>query len=614
MRDSSQRAFELAYFIHCDRSIARRLSIEALDQLETVAQVQERRSYYRVIGRRGRPPRRDKVSLQKPQLLQVLIYLCSERYEVSEEGRPGHGGTLSDADRIVRYLVHLVRISLARNSFYASVGLGRLLYRYDTSEVIQVYDVLIQDPERYRGADAIRACKKKLMHEILKRFGPILRVHRTSRGERMFETRPVRDAPIRLIRDTLEQLTPWDTECSLPTDLEPRRHQLSSFFFAGSNPDREHEVELRRLHTVVHPPCFAQLVTALGFATPEQSLALPIFFTEGAGGDDDHDPQRRVTTPLSADERRRIGEELETRARRRAPWTPGQLSFKADGVRNLGVMDLMLESRCSVRTPSDLRILEVWGEHPDGPVRLATYLPTQGETADERAAPQVVRLADGQQISFRLEAADDEILDIVIRYRETKLVRIGALGLARSRARWARARCRVSRPGPRRLAVATVLAAMIGGALILQDSFDSGPGGAASGVGATQPGPAELPVRDVIRGSSSPSEARKTLHQVEAVHIEPFVPRFQSLQRRLTERLVQGARFRLVGAPEAADAVLAVAPTASVADPTTGEPSPTRVELVNRAGEILWSGAVEPGPVDQVAERLAESLETAAAR
>ena len=157
-RENIRRAFELAYFIHANTDIALRVVEEAWCKLEHTFGKQDRRFYYVPSGRKQSQGRsshalRTKVSLREAHLLQLLIYAESEPWErYAEYGHSPY--PLTDEDMVIRFIKHLVQVTLKRNSFYVSVGIGRVLYDYQTSEVRQIYDVLMQDQRQLLSAQA----------------------------------------------------------------------------------------------------------------------------------------------------------------------------------------------------------------------------------------------------------------------------------------------------------------------------------------------------------------------------------------------------------------------------------------------------------------------------
>ena len=138
-------SFRLAYFIHNDKDTAKRITIAALERLETATQKQDKRLYYLDVGRRNR------VSFTSLHLLQRLVYDESEIHEKQREhdlARP-----LSEERLLVHFIKHLVKITVRRKSLYVALGLSRLLHRYTTAETMEIYNVIIQDPARVSDED-----------------------------------------------------------------------------------------------------------------------------------------------------------------------------------------------------------------------------------------------------------------------------------------------------------------------------------------------------------------------------------------------------------------------------------------------------------------------------
>ena len=132
------QTFQLAYFIHQDRPTARRLMVAAWESLETTTLAQDKRFYY--VGQRT------KISFTELHLLQRLVYEKSvplERAREADVTRPPSAERL-----LVHFIKHLVWITVRRNSFYVALGLGRLLHRYTTVETLELYNVILQDPDR----------------------------------------------------------------------------------------------------------------------------------------------------------------------------------------------------------------------------------------------------------------------------------------------------------------------------------------------------------------------------------------------------------------------------------------------------------------------------------
>jgi hypothetical protein len=309
-----ERAFELAFFLQGDAAVAAEVTARALAKLAVAASAQGRRRAYLPRGRRTR------LSVGEAHLLQRLIYVESEPFE-----RVGERGELEEARWVVRFLKHLVRLTLKRNSFYAVLAVSRLLHGYSTAEALDLYALLVQDPGRVPDDDYGRSRKKRLMEELRERFGERLEVVGERGGEQRF--RAVDDpAPLRpLVEECLRRFTPWGTGCPVPEVFDPRSTELPELAFTGSDADREHAVELRRFHAVLHPDCFARLAAALRWPPPAEKLEIPRFRSP-APGEPMNGPPR-----LEEEERRviaaRLAEEDERRRRSRSRF----LAVRIDG-------------------------------------------------------------------------------------------------------------------------------------------------------------------------------------------------------------------------------------------------------------------------------------------
>jgi len=182
------RAFQLAYFLHRERNTALEIVTRALNKLQLAATAQGKRLYYRLTGRPDSRKARSKVSLGEPHLLQRLVYVESEQYERLKEAADVAGQTngaipARQSDLVVFFIKHLVRITTRRNSFYVTLGLSRLLYNYTTAETMDLYNLVIQDPDRVHDDYYYRSRKALLLKELKDRFGELVEVAKGARGE-----------------------------------------------------------------------------------------------------------------------------------------------------------------------------------------------------------------------------------------------------------------------------------------------------------------------------------------------------------------------------------------------------------------------------------------------
>jgi hypothetical protein len=290
MRDAMHsQALRLAYFIHGDRELAVRIATAAMSKLNAAAAAQDKRSYYRTGGRSQSSGSkmispRTKVCLSELHLLQRLVYVESEPHERQVEQR--QSATIGEESLITRYIKHLINITMMRNSFHVALGVSRLLYNYTTAESMKLYDLIMQNPERAKDDAYWRERKAQLRRELNDRFGQRLAVVRGPYGEERFQRREDSARYLGLVKQCLQMFTPWDTPCPLP-DAGPAPGEVGAFTFRGSDPDEEHQIEVARMHAVIHPDCYERLVAGLGLDSPARRLEIPKFFHNSDCGPED---------------------------------------------------------------------------------------------------------------------------------------------------------------------------------------------------------------------------------------------------------------------------------------------------------------------------------------
>ena len=428
------KAYRLAYFLHQDKDVAIRIVTAATLKLNVALAVQSKRLYYVPVGRfsRGESRRTDgirsKALFSDLHLLQRLLYVESEPYERQKEraaqlappGVRAAGDPASEEDLLVYFIKHLVRITTKRNSFYVTLGVSRLLHSYSTLETMEIYNAVIGEPERVKDDYYYRSRKAVLMHEMYQRFGELIRVCRQRRGEERFETQPGTSEQRSLIRECLRVFTPWDTDCSVPSDFDPLKSVIASL--TSRRGADENEVEVNRIHAVLHPKCFERLVAAFGYSAPEERLELPRFYLDQA---DDESPPRPRSAPadLSAEELAEINNVLDEQAGRRRR-SAGAMRIIVDGVER-GRLNPAEQSSISFSVEEDAEVIEVKTMDSRGELLLATHL----LTSVGRDAPIVssIRLEGGQELSLsitrRIDANGRAELLVQFGYRETNLLR-----------------------------------------------------------------------------------------------------------------------------------------------------------------------------------------------
>lgn len=414
--------FQLAYFIHDDKETAKRITMAALEKLETATHKQDKRLYYFSVGSRNR------ISFTSLHLLQQLVYDESENYEKRWEHNLAC--PLSEERLLVYFIKHLVRITVRRKSLYVALGLSRILYRYTTAETTEIYNVVIQDPGRVSDEDYFRAGKKLIMSELERRFGELLSVTHGARGERRFAAHECPERFATLVSRCLSAFTPWRTDCHVPERFNPITSELPELHFYDSDPDEEHSVEVNRFHALLHPPCFARLLWALGFAPPEERMEIPRFCLASRSDEDDagtNDPSSPAE--LGEDDRNDIHDYLGKQNRRRKSLKAKLLRFVADGA-EVAQLDLQQAVPIRFQLPEYAEFLEIRSRDAQGEILLATHPLDYG--GDDRLKPHnaVIVLGTGRQLAFTITPAPDGAV-AEVSYQETNWLR--ALRLWRPR-------------------------------------------------------------------------------------------------------------------------------------------------------------------------------------
>src|SRR5262249_37866111 len=204
--DLTRRAYHLAYFIHVNKAKAFEIASNALLQLSTAVAAQEKK-------REGYAPKRKRTKVimgSDEQLLQRLVYYHSQPVEKGQERTEPH--TLSEEDMLIRFIEHLVKASIGRNSFYATVAVCRLLFPYSTEETRRIFEGLMPNPKGiFPADDAYSKRKAKLIEGLQGRFGDLIEVIRAARNDRHLQLHPNPERFEDLARDSLEMFTPWMT-------------------------------------------------------------------------------------------------------------------------------------------------------------------------------------------------------------------------------------------------------------------------------------------------------------------------------------------------------------------------------------------------------------------
>lgn len=430
------KAFSLACFILGNRQDAVRTVEEAMARLDVTTTAQGKRLYYKTASWMGRAKAdryRNKVLFSEVHLLQRLVYIASEPYEEQQERDVKHGGPSEEA-MLIHFIKHLVRITTRRNSFYVTLGLNRLLYNYTTAETMEVYNAVIQDPERVKDDYYYRSRKGVLMQELKKRFGSLLEVARGPRGEERFRASDHQSKFAELVAECLAFFTPWYTPCLVPAGVNPIMDGITSLSSRGQK--EEDKVEVDRIHAVLHPSCYERLIESLGFESPRQKLEVPHFLLSkaeemrgGGGCGGDGGGRKFGHSGLEPDELDEIKGHLDDQSARRKKAFAGLLRIMVDG-HERARLDLSRTSRARFALEREAELLEVRASVGEDDLLLATHLFEHGgpQSAAEPKSKASIVLEGGQKLTINVAPgrdAEDAMVDVA--YSETRALRAAKL-------------------------------------------------------------------------------------------------------------------------------------------------------------------------------------------
>jgi hypothetical protein len=622
MEEKLRRAFQLAYFILRDIQAALAATREAVSALDVTLFRQDKRVHYL-------PSHRTKVSLGEWQMLQRLVYFASE----PEERRQEEHGVSEDA-LVAHYIKHLAYITGSRNSFFVALGLSRLLHNYTTAETARIHELVAQDPDRGRDDSYYRRRKAQLMRELQERFGVLLTVQRGARGEERFQAMLEAGGYLAWVRECLGEFTPWETHCNLPDTFDPRTDELPSLRFRGDDPDGEHEVEIRRLHTLLHPDCFELLLAALRLDAPAKRLEVPEFKSRDSQPPGPPSSGQHRAAQLNEEDMQSLKESIIQERERRRRFSPAWLRIVVDRVeRARWPIEQSRSGRVDI-SPDD-KLIEIYGVRDGEHMRLAAHLLSYDLDDQLRPVAATLTLEGGQELRLAVEPLGDvgeAAATAEVSYRETAPLR--ALLLWRRGLRLFNSERRpIWKP-----ALAFMILALFGATLgywfwIRRDALNDTlagngapqpkilPSTTITTVIPPQPGPTAAPTKppmapsdeviamDIRPRAGEPGELLTRSERTQAaglleakkVYLEISGAQGELARQQLLQRLPADNRFSLTDNPGEADVAIKV----TVAGSPQGRLAMT-ARLADASGKVIWP--LTPGTIGRKYEGILEKV------
>ncbi|MEW6732266.1 MAG: hypothetical protein AB1489_13135 [Acidobacteriota bacterium] len=340
----STSAIKLALSIFPHEEIAFQIVLDAVLSVEKVAYEQKRSRMYSDVNKRI------KILLEKVQLFQQIVYFESQKWEqyqetvfllqylrscnqeICDKYQKDHHLSIeklemdlkineirfdnrltelsellksisfNETDMIRRYLKFLIQQSICRNSFHVALAVSHLTYNYTLPEVIAICGIL--NPDLIDGTYLYKL-KRKFLSSIKKRFSGFVSFIGNGNKQHLDICKDLSGELIEFVRESSCLLIPWGTKCqSEDTKLKNRAFDEQLFDWLAEIED-ENQKEIYRVHTVICPSCYTNLVTrcpvkgrSTGVAKPlpYPVLAIPDFKIPG-GEIDKQIPKIAINNP-----------------------------------------------------------------------------------------------------------------------------------------------------------------------------------------------------------------------------------------------------------------------------------------------------------------------------
>jgi hypothetical protein len=423
--DHWDKAFQLAFFIVPDRALAHEIAGRAIEKLGVQRSRERRRIYWRIRNVKLRIRR---ITRTDEDALQWLVYLEAEVFEKEQE----QGDRQTEIDMVIRYVKHLVQLTTGASSFYVNVGLNRLLRNYTTPEVQQIYEFTT---EHYPASEEYRKVKGRLMNELTRRFGPLIKVRTSEYRELKFEAYEDQKRWVSIVEECLESFTPWSSRRACLTG-KSKLAIGEPWTGVQHRPSQKDGIETDRCHWFMHSPCYAELARRFEFDSPEERLSVPQFFLANNNRQDGGSSNTvRKVSPLTDAEKKVLKGRIESSEARRRRAPTQVLKIVAHGVGYAQFNPYRNEKR-RFEIPDGIRLLEVLDEIDSTDLTIATLWIDYTESAGIDAREYTVSLAKGRELVFRIipatvgsEAEGRAVVEVESRPRSslTALQRSGSL-------------------------------------------------------------------------------------------------------------------------------------------------------------------------------------------
>lgn len=346
-------AFDLAYFILCDKNKAMQVATKAVKALKNNQKARKHKitnlsSYQSKVSREEKR----RAALRKMHLTDALelarfVYIYSNEME-QKKAREGKA-SLNDHD--IWFVKSIIEHSLKRNSFCMAVGISSGVHTYLLEvETPDIWNHLIQAVPRRKEpweanqepyADYWRRLKKDLDG----RFGPAIR----SGNKKGYVRRQKSEQPVNLAETWLERFTPKEREEPCPA--------------GGVRTPNDNEAELKRLHCTIHHPCYSRIIEKTKLVLPKDKIGFPEYTIPMTNDNCDRNPPS-----LSPQELDEVRAELQRHFNLRKSVSVSEIAITVDAQERSGDgAQLVSVGHLEIEAPEDAQLVEVWARREGEP-------------------------------------------------------------------------------------------------------------------------------------------------------------------------------------------------------------------------------------------------------
>jgi hypothetical protein len=263
--------------IHQNRIITNSIIAQALDDFRRSAKKDNRKDAI-ALQKRGH---RNRVTAEEIPLFQRCLYERSIEYEIFQEIEHREGRLELTQEQVVPRLIEQVIVLGFYNTFKMTVGVSQILHNYDPAETLRIYECLVQYTRNEKQLADVRRQKSKTMDLLDRRFGNFLTKDERFKKERWYKPMVHQENHSGIVNHWLNRLKPLadssSNGCIVPAPTSTLHVNIPELLFKDSDPNNEQPYEMRRMHVLLHPPCFSRLARALELPDPEERRNIPEF-------------------------------------------------------------------------------------------------------------------------------------------------------------------------------------------------------------------------------------------------------------------------------------------------------------------------------------------------